>query len=335
VERQTVSGTVTASGQLELPPSAFPPGSYTVNDEEETAAGADNLLFSTVHPTSYEELGMLGGRFEYYTTRIPDGLFDVAYLGSYYAGPDQARAALEDVNGSAGLGSGVGCTYGERCVQYQIGIVFSDGVYLGYLRLVQESNALAEIITVVPAADVTQLSPQMATNLTWVTAAFLAATQPSATATATPSPIPTRTPTVTPTPVPTNTPTPTATATEIPTAFSILSARTEKAGSTPDTALKRAPLRRVRTGTRVYESVYVSVQSAPQGAAAQYSVQITSRGRQVLQRALTEPLDANPNTPFRVYVSFKPAHAGTYKVHWQVTVNGVTRTATASLVAHT
>jgi hypothetical protein len=333
-EYQAVSGSVTSSAQLDLPASAFPDGSYMVNDQDETTADVESLPFASAHQTSYAALGMLGGRFEYYTTRMPDGLFDVAYLGTYYPSPAQARAAFDDVTQNPSAPSGIACAAGESCMVYQVSIVFPDGLYLGLMRIVQQSNALAEIITVVPEADYTQLTVEMAANLVRVTSAFIAAVPPtSPTATATP-PTVTTVATSTATPAPTNTATPTATATPVPVEFTILSARAEKNGSSPDPALTRAPVRRVRVGTRVDESVYIEVQSAPGDATAQYSVRITRGGRQVLQRSMTEPLDSARDVPYRIYVSFKPGHAGTYKSTWQVSVNGITKQATSSLSAH-
>lgn len=334
VSQQSASGTVNSSAQLQLPASAFPGDFSDQQDESVNASEVDHSVFSGDHMSSYTSLGMQGGWLQYYARQMADGTFDDAYLGSYYSSPAEAQAALQDVQRNPDFSHGFICTFGEQCYQDTIFVDFTDGVYAGTVRIVQQSNALAEIISVVPEADLTNLSPQIALNVNRVANSFLIATQPQApTATAIPTRLPaTSTPTTIPTPAPTNTPAPTATPTTIPVDFDIVAARAEKAGSPPDTTLQRAALKRIRIGTRVYLSTYVTVHSAPAGATAAYDVRVTSRGRTVLHKTLQDTLESASNTPSRTHVTFKPSASGSYKVTWQVDVNGVTKQRGNSLV---
>jgi hypothetical protein len=207
VSRQsTAVGSVQSGAQLKLPVSAFPPGSYPYEEHETGASQTDNSI---------------GGWFQYYTTRIPDGLFDVVYAGSYYSSSSVAIQALNTVRNDPTFAHGTSCGYGDQCFQDYIGLSFPDGNYSGLMRVVQSSNAIAEVISVVPAADLSSQQGQIIANVDRVSAAFVqVAAPPAPTATATPTHAPpTSTPTSTATPQPsaTRTPVPTATMTRTPT----------------------------------------------------------------------------------------------------------------------
>lgn len=221
VARQTVgSGSVQSAVQLQLPASAFPPGSYLYEAHEETASQADDSRFSSLHQSTYTALGMQGGWFQYYTTQISDGLFDVPYLGSYYPSSNDAGTAFNDVRNNPIFANGAACTYGDQCYQDYIGTVFPDGEYRGVLQVIQSSNALMEVMSFVPAADLPSRQNEILANVDRVSAAFVQATAlsaptPTPTATRVPS---TNTPTSTATTQPTATYTPTSTATATATA---------------------------------------------------------------------------------------------------------------------
>jgi hypothetical protein len=197
---------VQSAAQLKIPVSAFPPGSYSYEEHETSASQTDNSI---------------GGWFQYYTTRIPDGLFDVVYSGSYYSSSSDATQALNTVRNNPTFAHGTSCSYGEQCFQDYIGLSFPDGEYRGLMRVVQSSNAMAAVISVVPAADLTSLQGQILANVDRVSAAFVQVAAPIApTATATPTQAPptaTSTSTSTPQPTATHTPVPTATMTPAPT----------------------------------------------------------------------------------------------------------------------
>lgn len=223
VSHQTAgSGSVSLALQLELPASAFPPGSYLYEEHEETASQADDSRFSSLHVSTYANLGMQGGWFQYYTSQIPDGLFDVAYLGSFYTSSSDASRAFNDVRTNPVFANGTACSYGDQCYQDYIGTIFSDGEYRGVLQVIQSSNALMEVMSLVPAADLSSRQSEILANIDRASAAFIqVVTPPAATAAPTATHVPsTSTPTSTTTPQPsvTNTPIPTATAT--PTATS-------------------------------------------------------------------------------------------------------------------
>lgn len=215
VSRQTNgSGSVQLALQLELPASAFPPGSYLYEEHEFTPSQADNSRFSSLHVSTYANLGMQGGWFQYYTTHLPDGLFDVAYLGSFYASSSDASRAFNDVRNNPVFANGTACSYGDQCYQDYIGAVFSDGEYRGVLQVIQSSNALMEVMSVVPAADLSARESEILANVNRVSAAFVVVVAP---------PVPTATPTATrmpatATPTSTTTSQPTATLTPLPTA---------------------------------------------------------------------------------------------------------------------
>ncbi len=211
------SGSILLALELELPASAFPPGSYLYEEHEDTASQADNSRFSSLHVSTYADLGMQGGWFQYYTTQISDGLFDLAYLGSFYSSNDAAKRAFDDVRNNPTFANGTACNFGEQCYQDYIGAVFSDGEYRGVLQVIQSSNALMEVMSLVPAADLPSRQTEILANVNRVSAAFvqdIAAAAPTAVPTATRAPS-TSTPTSTATPQPaaTHTPVPTATAT--------------------------------------------------------------------------------------------------------------------------
>ena len=203
--RQTaVSGSILLPLQLELPASAFPPGSYLYEEHEDTASQADNSKFGSLHVSTYADLGMQGGWFQYYTSQIPDGLFDVAYLGSYYASGSDASRAFNDVRTNPVFANGTTCSYGDQCYQDYIAASFSDGEYRGVLRVFQSSNALLEVISLVPAADLSSRQNEILTNVNRVSAAFVqvvASSAPTAVPTATRAPS-TATPTSTQPPDP-------------------------------------------------------------------------------------------------------------------------------------
>ena len=215
----STSGSIQSGSQLRLPASAFPSTSYLYEEHEESTTRADNSLFGSLHVGTYAALGMQGGWFQYYTTRLPDGLFDVAYLGSYYASSSDAARAFDDVRNNPKFARGTMCNYGEQCYQDYIGVTFSDGEYRGLLQVVQSSNGLAEVISVAPAADLDTLQGQMIANVNRVSGAFVQAAAPAVpTATSTPTQVPpTAIPANTATPLPTATSTPTSTATATPT----------------------------------------------------------------------------------------------------------------------
>jgi hypothetical protein len=228
VSRQTsVSGSILLPLQLELPASAFPPGSYLYEEHEETASQADDSRFGSLHVSTYANLGMQGGWFQYYTTQIPDGLFDVAYLGTYYPSSSDASRAFNDVRTNPVFANGTACAYGDQCYQDYIVAVFSDGEYRGMLQVVQSSNALMEVISLVPAADLSSRQSEILANVNRVSAAFVQVATPPAltavpTATRVPSTIaPTSTATSPPTATSTSPPTATATATSTPTSTPI------------------------------------------------------------------------------------------------------------------
>jgi hypothetical protein len=229
VSRQTtVTGSVQSGTQLKLPPSAFPPGAYLYEQYEESASQADNSRFGSLHVSTYANLGMQGGWFQYYTTQMPDGLFDVVYLGSYYSSSSDASRALNDVRNNPTFAHGASCTYGDQCYEDFIGTSFPDGEYRGVLRVIQNSNALAEVISVVPAADLSSLQGQIFANVDRVSAAFVQVAAPLA---PTATPTSTRAPS-TATPTSTSTPQPTATRTPMPTA-TVTPAPTSTPTSTP------------------------------------------------------------------------------------------------------
>jgi hypothetical protein len=333
--RQSAPGSVQSGQQLRLPDTAFPSDSSVRQDNPETALDADGSFFSELHVSSYSSFGMLGGWLQYYTTPISDGLFDVAYLGSYYPSAAAASQAFTDVATNPKFSHGTRCSTGDRCFEDTIGATFPDGQYQGLLLVVQRSNALAEISSVVPVADFSSLQSEIQGNVDRVSGAFLTATQPptptpipSPSATNTPVP-PTATPTSTPTPAPTSTPTP------VPVDFDILSVRAEKNGAGADTSLQRTPLQHVRVGTKVYLSVYVVVRSAPAGATAVHDLQVTMKGKAIFHRTLQDVLTLAPGTAqvYRKHVIFTPTRPGTYRETWQITVNGESRKQSATLVA--
>jgi hypothetical protein len=332
--RQSAAVPVQSSEQLRLPESAFPNGSVVKQDFAQTALVADGSVFSGLHVSSYTSLGMLGGWLQYYTTPIPDGLFDVAYFGSYYPSASAAGQAFTDVASNPQLSHGTYCSTGDQCFEDAIGVEFPDGEYRGLVLVVQRSNALAEIISVVPAADFDSMQGEIQGNVDRVAGAFLTTVQPavptpspSPTATSTPAP-PTATPTNTPTNTPTSTPTP------IPVDFTILSVRVEKNGASADTRLLKTPLHRVRAGTRVYLSVYVLVRSAPPEAPAVYGLRVTAHGKDVLHRTFQHELDPSGiGQVYRQHVTFTPTRPGTYRETWQITVQGQTKTGSATFLA--
>jgi hypothetical protein len=82
------------------------------------------------------------------------------------------------------------------------------------LRVIRSSNAVAEVLSFVPAADLSSKLSQMTANVDRVSAAFIQIAAAPA-----PTPTPTRAPS-TPTAVSTSTPLPSATSTPVPTATS-------------------------------------------------------------------------------------------------------------------
>lgn len=198
----SVSGSVQSPAQLRLPASAFPPGSYLYEEHGESSSQADDSRFSDLHPTPYSALAMQGGWFQYYTTELPDGLFDVAYLGSYYPSSSDANRAFADVRNNPNFANGSTCSFGDRCYEDWVGTTFSDGEYQGLVRVVQSSNALMEVLSVVPAADLASRQNDILADVNRVSAAFIQAAA---------SPVPNVTPTATAMPsttIPTSTATP-------------------------------------------------------------------------------------------------------------------------------
>jgi hypothetical protein len=219
-DQVTVAGSVTSSAQMKLPPSSFPDDFAQLQSQPLTAADADGKIYSQLHTTSYTDLGMMGGWWDYYSKQIPDGLFDITYLGSYYRDRDAAQSAFDDVASNLSfVGPITTCSLGERCLETTATITFSDGTYRGIFRVVQASNALAETASVVPAADVGTYLDTIRSNLDRLSASFLGIfpqAQPTATAVPpTSTPVPTAIP---PTPTATAVPTPTAAPTSVPTA---------------------------------------------------------------------------------------------------------------------
>jgi hypothetical protein len=208
------SGMVKSSEQMELPRSAFPGSFRLVQSYSITAADADGKALSQLHSTSYTDLGMQGGWWQYYTYDLPDGLFDIVYQGSYYNDAGSVSGAFDDVAITLALlpDSSV-CSVGDRCFEAPVPISFPDGQYMGVVRAVQMSNGLAEFSVAVPAADYSADQSTMNAYLDTATNAFLGVASPA---------IPTVTPTSTTIPAtatatPTSTPIPaTATATATP-----------------------------------------------------------------------------------------------------------------------
>jgi hypothetical protein len=206
----------------------------------------------------------------------------------------------------------------------------------GRIRVFQQGNVLIEILSDVltdnfpldAATNSTILS-----NIDAVTQGVVQVLSMASPPTSTPVPA-TSTPVNTPTPSPTLTSTSLpATATPIPVDFTLLSARTEAFGAPADTSLKRAPLRRVSLGTTVYSSLYVEVRSAPDGASAQADVRITLHGKTELHRTMQNHLHLTPGAAdvFRDHISFKPAHTGSYRETWRVTIGGQSEQKSATL----
>lgn len=205
---------VQSSAQMELPSSAFPNDFIEKGSHPLTAADADNTALAQLHTSTYTSLGMLGGWFTYYTKVMSDGLFDIVYQGSFYRDSDAAVTAYNDVRGNLDfLGAGSLCSFGDQCYQAKATISFPDGVYHGYVRVIQKANALAEYVSVVPMADFGSFQTTINVYLDNVTSAFLAIFNPSQ---PTNTPVPaTATPTVSPTSTPTQVP-PTPTSTSVP-----------------------------------------------------------------------------------------------------------------------
>ncbi|HEY8686076.1 MAG TPA: hypothetical protein VIO57_10765 [Chloroflexota bacterium] len=353
---QTAAVDVQSASQLQLPDSAFPSDYTSAGSLAMAAADADNTDFSFFHVRSYSALGMRGGwsQVGHAGTFREDNPFPplvtvayidirLAYMGTYYADEVAARNAFADITTKPKLTTWQLCTQGEQCLQtgYSVNVLGVQTLY-GRVRVIQQGNVLVEILSDV-LTDNFPLDPatnsKTISNIDAVTQGavqVLSTVSPPSTPTSTPVPA-TSTPVNTPTPLPTFTPPPLPTrpptVTPIPVDFTLLSARTEVFGAHADTKLKRAPLRQVPLGTIVYSSLYVEVRSAPDGASAQADVRITLHGKTVFHRTMQTHLHLTPGAPdvFRDHISFRPAHTGSYRETWQVTIGGQSEQKSATL----
>jgi hypothetical protein len=259
----------------------------------------NQTVFLQFHVRAYNDLGAQGGWWQYYAKPLSDGTFDIVYLGTYYPTPDAAKAAFADVQGNLSTAGGTSCSFGDRCYQIAATIVFGDGTYRGQVRIVQSSNALAEMISDVPEADYTAAQGTLSTYLDGVTAGFLAITAPTVTATPTltvaASPTATQVPSPTASPTATSTATPTATSSPIPTNTSI--------PQTPGLTVTASGMPRAKhTGT-----LHVTVRRSDDNrtvAGAQVSVDARAVGISVTQRATTNGKGR------AVFGGLRPTHPG-------------------------
>lgn len=343
---QTSTGPVGQSSQLQLPASAFPTDYEEHGNEAWTASDADGSAISKIHSKSYEALGMLGAWHQYYAKTLIVtsngvtyvGPVEVAYLGSVYPDTAHAEAAYADVHSSPILSNPVPCIFGTRCVTYQISLEWNGPTYIGYVRIIQQGNAVAEVLTdVFDQMSSLVSSTQFFSNLNGVSQAFvqdlnkLTPTSTPVPPTAPPTSVPTSTPTRVPTNTPTATPLPTATSmpTVIPLSFTVVSVRAERYGSKVDARLTRPALTRVKVGIKVYLSVYLRMLSAPAGTVATVDFRLTLAGRAVFHQ--TKQVRWSSPRTVRSTVTFKATKPGTYRFHGTVSVRGTTKQGSATL----
>ena len=127
------------------------------------------------------------------------------------------------------------------------------------------------------------------------------------------------------TPTPTPTPTATATPTPIPLSFEVLSVRAERFGTKPDTSLRRAPLKQLKVGAKVYLSIYVLVRSAPPGSLATNEFRLTSAKRVALHRTTQMAISSTGTATYRGTTTFQATKPGSYTFRGTVAVNGETK----------
>jgi hypothetical protein len=321
---------IKAGSDLQLAGSAYPIDFYFQKSQSETASDADNTAFSQVHTSSYTNLGALGGWFEYYAKPLDSGgEYDMPYQGTYYNDSDAAKNAFNDASSNLGfLGSVSGCSFGDQCAQATITITFSDGPYRGYFRAVQESNALAEFIAVVPADDFAGMQSIVLANLDTEAKVFTSIFQ-APTVTTTPVTPPTTTP-VTPSP-PTTTPAlPVTQTATVPTALNIVSVRLEKNGSTSDPGLSRSALKKAKLGKKVYLTAYISVSGAAAGTQIVDEFTVSAKQRQLWHKGSSLRVASSANAVYRDYVVYQPAKRGKESVRVNVTINGTSKEQTAT-----
>jgi hypothetical protein len=107
--------------------------------------------------------------------------------------------------------------------------------------------------------------------------------------------------------------------------FDVLSVRAEQYGSKPDMSLRRASLKKVKLGAKVYLSIYVSVHSAPPGSSGTSDFRLTSAGRVVLHRTRQIMIPSVGTGTYRGTAMFAAAKPGIYTFRGAVTIAGKTK----------
>jgi hypothetical protein len=327
--------TITSALQLKLPTFVFGSALSVFASQPVNANSADQIpVYGTIHDTflhtPYASEGMSGGWFAGAGETLASGAgFEETYLASYYQNPDQAANVITNIGSTMSLiGSPALCSSGSQCVQVDFTATDQSGnPFEGYYRIVVESNAILETEFDVGTSDYAAQKNTGLSYLDVVSNAFVNLfTQQPPTSTPLPTPIPT-----TPPPTTAPTPTPTPVPTQVQTSFTIVSVRVEKNNAAADYQLAKAPVTKIKSGSTVFLSIYVTVNSAPPNSTAVAEWVVTAGKKLLLDRNLSQNLGADPTVTGRFHLRAKLSGKGIFTVTGKVTINGQTQQSDTSI----